>query len=47
MTVKGITVLGKFTFFMMETLFKKAKGELLNELENHCQGKSPAMRKRV
>jgi hypothetical protein len=44
---KGMMFLGKLTFLMMDALLKKTMGEAFTELENHCQGKSPAIRKSV
>jgi hypothetical protein len=42
---RGSMLLGKLIFFIMVTFPKKTIGEALTELENHCQGKSPAIRK--
>jgi hypothetical protein len=41
----GNIFLGSLTFFMRAALVKKTIDEALTELENHCQGKSPAIRK--
>src|SRR4030042_4307757 len=41
----GSICLGRLTFLMRDALPKKTIGEALTEFDNHCQGKSPAIRK--
>jgi len=44
---RGMKYLGKLTFFTSDALPKSAVIEALTEVENHCHGKSPEIKKRV
>jgi hypothetical protein len=43
---RGMSSLGKLSFFMREALSISTKREELTELENHCHGNRAVMRKR-
>ena len=46
-TARGKAMRGNFTFLIRLALPKKTVGEVLTELANHCQGKSPLKRKAI